>query len=78
MAWNSPEVDRAFATLQVSRLSLLVSLSQNSPYAVLGLNREYRIEDISWTEVGQAQRCFEGGRISRVSRFRVPDTVRTS
>ena len=57
--WNSEEVDRSFATLKVSpNYRYWYLYLENSPYAVLGLNREYRIEDISWTEVEPSSEVF--------------------
>jgi hypothetical protein len=57
---NSGEVDRAFETLQVPPDDRYWYLYlENSPYAVLGLNREYRIEDILWTEVAPGSEVFQ-------------------
>lgn len=57
---NSPEVDRAFETLQPSPgYRYWYLYLENSPYAVLGLNPEYRIEDISWTEVTPGSEVFQ-------------------
>ena len=57
---NSPDVSRAFETLQVSPgYRYWYLYLENSPYAVLGLNREYRIEDISWTEVEPGSEVFQ-------------------
>jgi hypothetical protein len=56
---NSQEVDRAFETLQVyPNYRYWYLYLENSPYAVLGLNREYRIEDIMWTEVAPDSETF--------------------
>lgn len=69
---NSEEVDRAFATLQVSPNSRYWYLYlENTPYAVLGLNREYRIEDISWTEVEPSSEVFRKV-VGLVESFPVP------
>jgi len=57
---NSPDVSRAFETLNVSPdYRYWYLYLENSPYAVLGLNREYRIEDISWTEVEPGSEVFQ-------------------
>jgi hypothetical protein len=57
---NSPEVDRAFEALQPSPgYRYWYLYLENSPYAVLGLNSEYRIEDISWTEVAPGSEVFQ-------------------
>ena len=56
---NSEEVGRSFATLQASPTNRYWYLYlENSPYAVVGLNPEYRIEDISWTEVEAGSEVF--------------------
>ena len=57
---NSPDVSRAFETLQVSPDDRYWYLYlENTPYAVLGLNRDYRIEDIQWTEVTPGSEVFQ-------------------
>jgi len=57
---NSEEVGRAFETLQVSPdYRYWYLYLENSPYAVLGLNREYRIEDILWTEAAPDSEVFQ-------------------
>ena len=57
---NSEEVGRAFETLQVSPdYRYWYLYIENSPYAVLGLNREYRIEDILWTEAAPGSEVFQ-------------------
>ena len=69
---NSEEVDRAFATTQVSpNYRYWYLYLENSPYAVLGLNREYRIEDISWTEVEPSSEVFRKV-VGLVESFPVP------
>lgn len=69
---NSEEVDRAFATLQVFPNSRYWYLYlEDSPYAVLGLNREYRLEDISWTEVEPSSEVFRKV-VGLVESFPVP------
>jgi len=69
---NSEEVDRAFATLQVSpNCRYWYLYLENSPYAVLGLDREYRIEDISWTEVEPSSEVFRKV-VGLVESFPVP------
>ena len=44
---------------------------ENNPYAVLGLNREYRIEDILWTEVEPNSEAFRKV-VGLVQSFPVP------
>jgi len=57
---NSEEVGRAFETLQVPPdYRYWYLYLENSPYAVLGLNREYRIEDILWTEAAPGSEVFQ-------------------
>jgi hypothetical protein len=69
---NSEDVGRAFATLQVSpNYRYWYLYLENSPYAVVGLNREYRIEDISWTEVEPGSEVFEKV-VGLVESFPVP------
>jgi hypothetical protein len=69
---NSEEVGRGFATLQVSpNYRYWYLYLENSPYAVVGLNREYRIEDISWTEVEAGSEVF-GKVVGLVESFPVP------
>jgi len=56
---NSPDVDRAFETLHVSSdYRYWYLYLENDPYAVLGLNPEYRIEDILWTDVESSSEVF--------------------
>jgi hypothetical protein len=74
---NSPDVSRAFETLQVSPDDRYWYLYlENSPYAVLGLNREYRFEDIQWTEVTPGSEVFQKV-VGLVQNFPVPGS-RTS
>jgi hypothetical protein len=69
---NSEEVDRTFATLQVfPNCRYWYLYLENSPYAVLGLNRDYRIEDISWTEVEPGSEVFRKV-VGLVESFPVP------
>ena len=69
---NSEDVGRAFATLQVSpNYRYWYLYLENSPYAVVGLNPEYRIEDISWTEVEPGSEVF-GKVVGLVESFPVP------
>ena len=69
---NSPDVSRAFETLQVSPDDRYWYLYlENTPYAVLGLNREYRIEDILWTEVAPGSEVFQKV-VGLVQSFPVP------
>ena len=70
--WNSEEVDRSFATLKVyPNYRYWYLYLENSPYAVLGLNGEYRIEDISWTEVEPNSEVFQKV-VGLVEAFPVP------
>jgi hypothetical protein len=62
LAWirNSEDVGRSFATLQVSLNNRYWYLYlENSPYAVVGLELPYRIEDTNWTEVDPNSKTFE-------------------
>jgi len=69
---NSEEVGRAFATLQVSpNYRYWYLYLEDSPYAVVGLNPEYRIEDISWTEVESYSEVFQKV-VGLVQSFPVP------
>lgn len=69
---NSQEVEQAFETLKVSPdYRYWYLYLENSPYAVLGLNREYRIEDIQWTEVQPDSETFQKV-VELVHRFPVP------
>ena len=69
---NSPDVDRAFETLHVSSDDRYWYLYlENDPYAVLGLNPEYRIEDILWTEVESSSEEFRKV-VGLVQSFPVP------
>ena len=69
---NSPDVDRAFETLHVSSdYRYWYLYLENDPYAVLGLNPEYRIEDILWTEVESSSEEFRKV-VGLVQSFPVP------
>jgi len=69
---NSEAVGSSFAALQVSpNYRYWYLYLENSPYAVVGLNREYRIEDIAWTEVEAASEAF-GKVVGLVEGFPVP------
>jgi hypothetical protein len=69
---NSPDVGRAFETLQVSSdYRYWYLYLENTPYAVLGLNREYSIEDIMWTEVDPSSDVFRKV-VGLVESFPVP------
>lgn len=69
---NSQDVNRAFETLQVSPdYRYWYLYLENGPYAVLGLNRDYCIEDISWTEVEPTSETFRKV-VELVRRFPVP------
>jgi hypothetical protein len=55
----SRDVDRAFETLRIFPAYRYWYLYlENNPYAVLGLNNEYRFEDRMWTEVQPASETF--------------------
>ncbi len=57
---NSREVGRAFATLHVyPDHRYWYYYLENNPYAVIGLETPYRIEDINWTEVDPNSKTFE-------------------
>ena len=72
---NSEEVGRSFSTLQVSpNYRYWYLYLENSPYAVVGLNREYRIEDISWTEVEAGSEVFRKV-VGLVESFPVPGYI---
>jgi hypothetical protein len=69
---NSEEVGQAFETLHVSSdYRYWYLYLENTPYAVLGLNREYRIEDILWTEVEPNSEVFQKV-VGLVESFPVP------
>ena len=69
---NSQEVGRAFETLHVSSdYRYWYLYLENTPYAVLGLNREYSIEDIMWTEVDPSSEVFRKV-VGLVESFPVP------
>ena len=69
---NSPDVGQAFETLHVSSdYRYWYLYLENTPYAVLGLNREYRIEDILWTEVEPSSEVFQKV-VGLVESFPVP------
>jgi hypothetical protein len=71
---NSPEVGQAFETLHVSSdYRYWYLYLENTPYAVLGLNREYRIEDIMWTEVESSSEVFQKV-VGLVQSFPVPSS----
>jgi hypothetical protein len=57
---NSREVGRAFETFHVYPNHRYWYYNQeNSPYAVVGLEAPYRIEDINWNEVDPNSKTFE-------------------
>ena len=69
---NSQDVGQAFETLHVSSdYRYWYLYLENNPYAVLGLNREYRIEDILWTEVEPSSEAFRKV-VGLVQSFPVP------
>ena len=69
---NSPDVGRAFETIHVSSdYRYWYLYLENTPYAILGLNREYRIEDILWTEVEPSSEVFQKV-VGLVESFPVP------
>jgi hypothetical protein len=71
---TSPDVERTFETLQVNPdYRYWYLYLEESPYAVLGLNPEYRIEDIWWTEVKPGTETFQ--KVTElVRRFPVPSS----
>ena len=69
---NSLDVGRAFETLHVSSdYRYWYLYLENTPYAVLGLDREYRIEDILWSEVEPGSEVFQKV-VGLVQSFPVP------
>ncbi|MFO7706983.1 MAG: hypothetical protein R6V84_02335 [Desulfobacterales bacterium] len=57
---NSREVGRAFDTLHAfPNHRYWYYVNENSPYAVVGLNAPYRLEDKLWTEVDPESKTFE-------------------
>jgi hypothetical protein len=69
---NSQDVGQVFETLHVSsEYRYWYLYLENNPYAVLGLNREYRIEDILWTEVEPSSEVFQKV-VGLVESFPVP------
>jgi hypothetical protein len=57
---NSREVGRAFETFHVyPNYRYWYYNQENSPYAVVGLQQPYRIEDINWNEVDPNSKIFE-------------------
>ena len=69
---NSPDVGRDFETLHVSSdYRYWYLYLENTPYAVLGLNPEYRIDDILWTEVEPSSEAFRKV-VGLVGSFPVP------
>ena len=72
---NSEEVGRNFQTLHVSPdYRYWYLYLENSPYAVLGLSREYGFKDISWTEVDPGSEVFRKV-VGLVENFPVPGSV---
>lgn len=70
----SPDVEQNFETLQAfPNYRYWYLYLENSPYAVLGLNPEYRIEDIWWTEVAPGSETFRKV-VELVQRFPVPSS----
>lgn len=70
----SPDVERTFEELQViPSYRYWYLYLENSPYAVLGLNPEYRIEDKWWTEVPPGSETFRKV-VELVRRFPVPSS----
>lgn len=69
---NSQDVGQAFETLHVSsEYRYWYLYLENTPYAVLGLDREHRIEDILWTEVAPSSEVFQKV-VGLVQSFPVP------
>jgi len=57
---NSREVGRAFETFHAyPNYRYWYYNQENNPYAVVGLNQPYRIEDINWKEVDPNSKTFE-------------------
>ena len=69
---NSQDVGQAFESLHVSSdYRYWYLYLENTPYAVLGLNPEYRIDDILWTEVESSSEVFQKV-VGLVESFPVP------
>ena len=72
---NSSDVGQAFETLHVSSdYRYWYLYLESTPYAVLGLNPEFRIEDISWTEVKPGSETFQKV-VGLVQSFPVPGSI---
>lgn len=74
---NSAEVGRRFETLQVSpdyRYWFL--FLENSPYAVVGLERGYQFGGVLWTEVDPGSELFRKV-VGLVASFPVPGSITT-
>ena len=57
---NSREVGRAFETFHADpKYRYWYYNQENNPYAVVGLQQPYRIEDINWKEVDPNAKAFE-------------------
>ena len=57
---NSREVGRAFETFHADpNYRYWFYNQENNPYAVVGLQQPYRLEDINWTEVDPNSKTFE-------------------
>jgi hypothetical protein len=57
---NSREVGRAFETFHTeSNYRYWYYNQENNPYAVVGLQQPYRIEDINWRELDSNSKTFE-------------------
>jgi hypothetical protein len=57
---NSREVGRAFETFHVdANYRYWYYNQENNPYAVVGLQQPYRIEDINWRELDPNSKAFE-------------------
>jgi hypothetical protein len=57
---NSREVGRAFETFHADpQYRYWYYNQENSPYAVVGLQQPYRLEDINWKEVDPNSKTFE-------------------
>jgi hypothetical protein len=72
---TSEEVGRGFETLQVSpNYRYWYLYLENSPYAVVGLDGEFRMEDISWTEMEPGSETFSKV-VGLVESFPVPGSI---
>lgn len=74
---NSADVGRAFETLQVSAdYRYWYLFLENSPYAVVGLQRGYQFGGVLWTEVEPGSELFRKV-VGLVASFPVPGSITT-